>query len=165
MNTQPQPQAGSIERGDLALLMIRAALAAVFVFHGAQSLFGAFDGDGILRTAERLYSLGVPFPVLGAAVLGAIELLGGVAVLSGVWMRWAVAPMAAMMLAASVAAHGGFDVRTGGMEEYPLTLAVILGALGLMGPGALTARALSCYLFGEAACKPEVQPVGQGALA
>ena len=36
---------------DVALLGLRGVLAAVFVFHGAQKLFGVFGGHGLEGTA------------------------------------------------------------------------------------------------------------------
>ena len=57
------------------------------------------------------------------------------ALLLGTGVRLAAVPLTVTMLVAAFVAHGqAFDIQKGGME-YPLTLAVIVLALGLAGPG------------------------------
>ncbi len=122
---------------DVALLLVRAILAAVFILHGGQKLFGWFGGHGIAGTSGYLASLGIPLPTLGAAAAGATEFFGGLFLLVGTGTRLAALPMAATMFVAAFTAHSGFDILKGGME-YPLTLAIVLVALSLLGPGRLT---------------------------
>ncbi|MEM8712381.1 MAG: DoxX family protein [Planctomycetota bacterium] len=121
-------------RHDIALLAVRLMTGSVFVFHGAQKLFGAFGGYGIEGTAGWMESLGIPFPTVSTVLAGGTELLGGVALLAGVLVRLVSAPLAFAMLVGAFTAHSGFDVTQGGME-YPLVLAAIAVALGLIGPG------------------------------
>jgi putative oxidoreductase len=122
---------------DTGLLLIRAILAVVFIYHGSQKLFGCFGGYGIDGTASWMASVGIPFPTLSALTAGATEFFGGIVLLLGPGARLAAIPMAFTMLVAVATTHNGFDVRTGGME-YPLTLGVILMALVLLGPGRFT---------------------------
>lgn len=146
---------------DLGLFLLRAVLALVFVFHGAQKLFGWFGGHGIEGTAQWMASVGIPFPTLSVILSGSAEFFGGLALLAGgLIARLVTAPMAFTMLVAVVSAHGGsFDSRTGGME-FPLTLGVALVALGLLGPGRLGVPALVARLRGgEAASTPAAAPV------
>lgn len=122
-------------RTDLALLLIRAVLGVVFIFHGGQKLFGLFGGSGLEATAAWMGGIGIPLPMVSALMAGSAEFFGGVALLVGVGVRLAAVPMAFTMVVAILSAHrGAFDARAGGME-YPLTLAVVLVALALLGGG------------------------------
>lgn len=122
---------------NLALFLVRTMLAGVFIFHGAQKLFGAFDGPGIDGMAAFNESLGIPMPVISAYMAGATEFFGGFILLIGTGARLAAIPMVFTMLVASFVAHSGFDIQKGGME-YSLTLAVFLAAIAIGGPGEWT---------------------------
>lgn len=119
---------------DLGLLAIRAMLATVFVYHGGQKLFGLFGGHGLDGFAGYLASLGVPLPALSALLAGSAEFFGGLILLAGVAFRWALIPLVITMLVAALTAHTGFNIAAGG-NEYALTLAVVVAALALIGPG------------------------------
>jgi putative oxidoreductase len=122
---------------DVALLLIRVMLGVVFVFHGSQKLFGWFGGGGLSGMAGFLEQLQVPAPYVSAILAGAAEFFGGLALLLGIGVRIAVIPMVFTMLVAVYTVHWGvFSNQNQGME-YPLTLAVVLLALGLLGPGRL----------------------------
>jgi putative oxidoreductase len=124
-------------RHDLSLLALRLMAGAVFVFHGSQKLLGLFGGHGIAGTAGWMESLGIPFPTAAAVLSGGAELLGGVALMTGLFARAASLSLLVNMLVAAFTAHAGFDASSGGME-YPLTLAVIALSIGLAGPGHLS---------------------------
>lgn len=129
-------QAGYL--GDTGLLLIRGIVGVVFVFHGAQKLFGWFDGSGIQGFAGYLTSLGVPLPTLNACLAGSAEFFGGLALLTGIGVRFAAVPLIITMLVASFVAHGeAFSILKKGME-YPLTLAFMVAGLALTGPGRVT---------------------------
>jgi putative oxidoreductase len=129
---------GHNQLSDIGLLLIRTVLAAVFIYHGGQKLFGLFGGYGIQGTAGWMASVGIPFPVVSTVLAGATEFFGGLVLLLGTGTRLAAIPMAFNMLVAIVTVHhGAFDARAGGME-FPLTLGVVLVALALIGPGRLT---------------------------
>ena len=128
-----------ITRSDVALLAMRIMVGIVFVFHGSQKLFGLFGGYGITGTAGFMANLGIPLPEVSATLAGAAEFLGGLALLSGFGQRLLSIPLTFTMLVAAFTAHSGFNAATGGME-YPLTLAVIVAGLGLIGPGRLAFR-------------------------
>lgn len=130
-----------VQRLDLALLLLRLPLAAVFLFHGSQKLFGLFGGYGLEGTAGFMESLGLPAGTLMAALAGGTELLGGLALLTGLGLRLLSLPLTFTMLVAALLAHSGFDAAQGGME-YPLVLAAAVAALGLTGPGRLSLRAV-----------------------
>jgi putative oxidoreductase len=129
-------------RMNAGLLALRAILAVVFVYHGGQKLFGLFGGAGLEGFAGFLGQIGVPLPQVSAVLAALAEFGGGILLGLGVLARLATIPMAFTMLVAAFGVHGqAFGLQSGGME-YALTLAVVLGALGLMGPGAWTLPAL-----------------------
>jgi putative oxidoreductase len=127
---------------DLGLFLIRAMLGVVFLFHGSQKLFGIFDGHGLEAFADALGKMHVPVPKVSAALAALAEFLGGIALLTGLWFRPMMVPLCCTMLVAAFWAHGdkGFDMGKGGME-YPLTLAVVVFALILTGPGRIALAA------------------------
>ena len=120
---------------NVALLALRLILAAVFIFHGSQKLFGWFGGYGLTATGQYMESIGIPFGTVSAFLAGSTEFFGGILLLAGVLIPIVTVPMVVTMLVASFVAHGGgFNAQTGGME-YALTLAVVLASLGLLGGG------------------------------
>ena len=120
---------------DLGLLLIRLVLAAVFLFHGAQKLFGAFGGDGIEGFAANLENLKVPYPTLSAWLAGLAEFCAGIFLVIGWGMRIAIIPAIFTMLVAIVKVHpNAFSAQNKGME-YALTLGVVLLGLVFTGPG------------------------------
>ncbi|MFO0578063.1 MAG: DoxX family protein [Polyangia bacterium] len=125
-------------RRDVGLLLIRAALAGPFLYHGAQKLFGWFGGSGPSGFAAYLEGLHIPLPLLSAVLAGASEFLGGVLLLSG--RGWpALVPLVFTMAVAILASAGrGYDVQHGGVE-YPLALFLLLVAVSLLGAGSLRA--------------------------
>ena len=118
---------------DLGLFLMRAMVGIVFVFHGAQKLFGLFGGYGLEATVGWMESIGIPFPMLSATLAGSAEFFGGLALLSGFGVRTAGLFLALTMLVAA-RTQTGFDATSGGME-YPLTLAFVSAGLALTGAG------------------------------
>ncbi len=131
-----------LNRFDLGLLLMRLMLGIIFIFHGSMKLFGWFGGGGLEGMAAFNAQLGLPFPMAGAVLAGLAEFFGGLALLAGFAVRWAVIPMIGTVLVASFTVHReAFWVEDNGME-YTLTLAVLLAALGIMGAGRFTLREL-----------------------
>ncbi len=123
---------------DAGLLLMRGVLGTVFVFHGSQKLFGWFGGYGLQGTGQWMESLGIPFGLVSAALGGSIEFFGGLLLFAGIATRFVSMPMVIAMIVAAVAtANHGFDVTQGG-NEYPITMAVVLAGLGLIGAGRWT---------------------------
>jgi putative oxidoreductase len=112
------------------VLPLRLVIGLVFVMHGAQKLFGF----GLAGTAGFLGSLGIPLPTVAAAVLIAVELLGGLALILGAGTRYVAAALAVEMLVALLTVHlrAGFFVPDG--MEFVLTL--LAGCLTLVALGA-----------------------------
>ena len=120
---------------DVGLFLIRAALATVFVFHGAQKLFGVWDGGGLAGTAAGFGKMGLPLPYASAVAAGSAEFFGGVLLLLGLFVRPAALVMAfTMAVATYVHLPAGFALSKGG-AEYALTLLLVLAALVLLGGG------------------------------
>jgi len=114
------------------MVPLRIVLGAVFLMHGGQKLL-VF---GLSGTADIMGKLGLPLPTLSAAVVIAAEVLGGLAVLGGLYARWAAAALAIEMLVAIPVArmHGGFFAPYGLEFEFTLLGACLtLVALGSGG--------------------------------
>lgn len=122
----------------LALLIIRLAIAMVFLYHGSQKLFGAFGGPDYHHFAKILASKHVPMPLESAILSGCAEFFGGLIFLVGTGLRLISIPLAFNMLVAVVmTAPNGFNVMHSGCE-YPLTLLLVVIGMGLLGPGEYT---------------------------
>lgn len=121
---------------NLGLLLIRVIVGVVFVFHGSQKLFGAFDGPGIEGFAETLgTNLELPLPTLNAWLAACAEFFGGLALILGLGSRILAIPLVITMLVASFMVHGSaFSLQHGGME-YALTLGLVVAGIALTGPG------------------------------
>src|SRR5690606_3878231 len=120
---------------DVGLLLVRLAVGIVFVFHGSQKLFGAFDGPGISGFADGLEKMGIPAPMLGAILAACAEFFGGLALLTGIGVRIAAIPLIVTMAVAVFKVHwGSFSLQKGGIE-YAMTLGLVVLGLALTGPG------------------------------
>jgi putative oxidoreductase len=123
------PRPGQI---NAALLIIRIASALAFIYHGSSILFGAFGGPG-----PQQFAATHNMPVTVGYLVGLAQFAGGLAVLTGVLIRFGAGCIALVMLGAIFTVHlpHGFDVSSGGME-YALTQLLMAIALLLTGPGA-----------------------------
>jgi putative oxidoreductase len=119
-------------RINAALLIIRIASAAAFLYHGSAILFGAFGGPG-----PQNFAAFVHIPVVLAYLVGIGQVFGGLAFLFGIFTRIAAVILVVIMLGAIFLVHfpHGFDVGKGGYE-YAFTQLCISLALLLAGPGA-----------------------------
>ena len=116
------------------MLPLRIAVGLVFLMHGAQKLF-VF---GLGGTADIMGKLGLPLPGLCAMIVIVVELLGGLAILLGVFTRVAGALLAFEMLIAIMVARlsGGFFAPYG--YEFELTLLAASLTFALHGPGRMS---------------------------
>jgi putative oxidoreductase len=123
---------------DIGLLLLRLIVGVVFIYHGAQKLFGAFGGGGLSGFAQVLESMDIPLPMLSAILAACTEFFGGLAMLLGFGVRIAAIPMVINMLVAVLVVHNqAFSLKHNGME-YALTLLVVSLALGFTGAGRLS---------------------------
>jgi putative oxidoreductase len=118
-------------RLDLALLLIRIASALAFLYHGSAILFGAFGGPGPQRFAAARHA-----PAVIGYLVGLAQVCGGLAMLTGIFIRLGAACIIIVMLGAIFLVHlpHGFDIGKGGLE-YALTQLLIACAVLLTGPG------------------------------
>ncbi len=143
-------------RKDWGIALLRVAVGGIFVAHGAQKLFVY----GIPGLAGMLGSLGIPFPALSAVAVTAAEFLGGLALLAGVFTRWAALPIAFSMAVAAATVHlkAGFFLPNG--AEYVLALFAAAVALSLTGSGAFSIDGLLARRRNPSE-RPERRPVAQ----
>src|SRR5260370_37573098 len=82
-------QAPELTRIGIALLLLRIACAAAFLYHGSGILFGAFSGPGPAGlSASHHWPLAVGYLVGLAQVAGALAVLAGVLFLLGAAVRF-----------------------------------------------------------------------------
>ena len=113
------------------ITVLRVVIGVVFLAHGGQKLFiWGFGG-----VAAFMGKIGVPAPMLAAVVVSLVEFLGGLALVLGLYARWAAALLAMDMLVAILTVHlrGGFFLPSG--FEFALTLLAANTALVLLGSG------------------------------
>lgn len=129
--------------------VLRLAVAAVFIGHGAQKLFGLWGGAGLDGTAAQLAQLGLSPPAVFALALGVAELAGGVLLVLGAFTSW-VAPaltLDPLLLVWKIHGYNGFflnwDLRPGVGHgiEYHLLLVAALVSLAFSGAGAVSVDA------------------------
>jgi len=132
-----KPSDRSTVAGGLALLTLRAVLGGSLVGHGAQKLFGSFDGPGLDDTAQMFDAkLGLEPEPLMATLAGVNEIGGGALILAGLGGPIGPAAVIGTMTVAARTAHGGkpYFAQMGG-PELPITNIAIATALGLAGFG------------------------------
>jgi putative oxidoreductase len=128
------------------LTALRWCVAAVFVAHGAQKLFGVWGGPGLSGTSSMLAGLRLPYPYPAAVVLALTEFAGGILLILGSltpWVSLALAVDQSLALWKVHSAHGFFlnwsgAARQGHGMEFSLVLLGALVCLLLSGPGALS---------------------------
>jgi len=122
---------GLTQRQGWGTTILRVVVGIVFLVHGGQKLF-VFGFGGV---AGFMGQVGIPAPMLAGVIVTAVELLGGLAMLVGLFTRWAAVPLAFNMLVAILVVHlkAGFFLPNG--YEFALTLMGASVALALLGSG------------------------------
>lgn len=119
-------------------LVLRVAMGALFVAHGAIKLF-VFTPSG---TEQFFASLGLPAFLAHLTIWG--EIIGGAALVLGIYSRIVAVALIPVMLGALFLAHGdkGFLFSApGGGWEFPAFWTAALVAQALIGDGAMALRA------------------------
>jgi putative oxidoreductase len=116
---------------DVGLLILRLVTGLVMAAHGYQKVF-TFGLGGI---TQGFTQMGVPMPGITAPLVAFVELLGGVALIFGIFTRLAAIPIAIDMLGAIFLVHfkNGFFLPQG--YEFALTLLGAATALAMLGAG------------------------------
>lgn len=143
LRASPDPPAGAparraVSAGDCGLLLIRLTFGLLMAGHGAQKLFGIFDGDGLTVTARKLASLDYRPGKVYAVIGGVSELLGGLGFALGLFTPLAAGALIGVMInamATVTAAHGVW--ATNGGLEYNLSIVVVALGVAATGPGKL----------------------------
>jgi putative oxidoreductase len=134
---------------DIALLVVRIALAWVFIYYGAAKLFGAFPGSGphgIHQTALYMAnSVHLRPGELFAVVAGVIEFGGGVAMALGLFTRLAGLALFGDMVMAMITVTWTTGINSSSSPpgyQLNLALAVLALAAALIGAGRFSIDAL-----------------------
>ncbi|HEX7378546.1 MAG TPA: DoxX family protein [Pirellulales bacterium] len=83
---------------NVSLLAVRVVVGVIFAAHGAQKLFGAFDGPGLAATVKMMGPLAYP------VAIG--EFFGGLGLVVGFLCRFSAASLIVIMLGAIGMVHG-----------------------------------------------------------
>lgn len=134
----------------LVPILLRFALAVVFIYHGLDKVRGDNTQWGTrwhsryieqLREAAKdrpkdLAGVGDPFPVAVQTAVAWGELLGGIALALGLLTRYAAAGIIVIMIGAIVNIHGikEFGLSKGGYE-YRFVIIMIAACVVLVGGG------------------------------
>jgi putative oxidoreductase len=120
-----------------AALLLRVSLGLLFLAHASLKFF-VFTPAG---TAKFFDSVGLP-PAL-AYVTIAVEVLGGVALILGLWTRIVAIALMPILLGAIYTVHGSagfFFTNAHGGWEFPAFWTVALVVQALLGNGAYALR-------------------------
>jgi putative oxidoreductase len=122
---------------DAALLIARIALAAIFLYSGSGKLMNPAGFSGYL--ANHGFPGGLTYAL--ALIAGAIETLGGIAILVGFQTRYAALLLAAFTLIAALIGHRFWDIadaaqRGNQLNHFWKNVAMIGGFLALYVAGA-----------------------------
>ena len=118
------------------ILLLRMVLGLTLASHGAQKLFGWFDGHGPRGTAGFFGQLGFRAPLVMAAAAGLSEFGGGLLLAMGLLTPLAALAITVVMLTAIWTVHRpkGFWAMSGGYE-YNLLIWASAVALAATGGG------------------------------
>ena len=120
-----------------AALILRVSLGVMFLAHVGLKVF-VFTIPGFVA---YFASMGLP-AILAYGVI-ALEFVGGIALILGVYASWVAVPLAIEIVATIILVHGANGwvfTNKGGGWEYPAFWVIGLVALYLLGDGAMALR-------------------------
>ena len=125
------------------MVPLRVVIGLVFLMHGSQKLLN------LNSTAAFFDSIGIPIAQVAAALVTAVEILGGVALILGWFTRVVAALLAIDMAVAILTARmdGGFFAPSG--FEFELTLLGACLTLAVMGAGGFSLDAMQRQRRGQ----------------
>jgi len=107
----------------LGLLLLRLGPGIIFLLHGFLKLFGGHHD----RTVALFLTVNIPLAEPAAWLVGALELVGGLALISGVFLR----PFAALLAAEMAVAIVKVRVPQGFLGGWEFELVLLLVCLGV----------------------------------
>lgn len=115
----------------IGLLVLRLALGAILIAHGAQKIFHF----GLAGASDSFASMGIPLASVAAPVVAAVEFGGGIAIVLGLGTRIVAALAAASLLVATVVVHLPFGIFVSD-NGFELTLVLAAAGVALVATGA-----------------------------
>jgi putative oxidoreductase len=136
MDATPVKPSSQSSQLNFALLIMRLACALPFLYHGSGILFGVLGGPGPLK-----FAVGMHAPAAIGYLVGLAQFAGGLAILTGTFLRVGSICVIIVMLGAIFLVHlpHGFDIGQGGYE-YALTELLLAFGLLIAGSGAWSLR-------------------------
>jgi putative oxidoreductase len=119
--------------------ILRIGLAAVLIPKGLQKVFGMFGGMGLWRNAELFDKLGYGPGMFWGSLVGFTELIGGILLLIGLFVRPAALAVVIFMIVAIqfTSGRGGWFWATQG-AEFPWLIFIVALVLLIRGAGAIS---------------------------
>ncbi len=127
----------NIKTAPYGTTLLRVSLGVLFLAHVGLKIF-VFTIPGFVG-----YFASLGLPAVAAYGVLVLELLGGLALILGVYAPWVAVPLALEMLGTIIMVHGHngwLFTNKGGGWEYPAFWAISLVALTLLGDGAFALR-------------------------
>ncbi len=122
--------------GNLAALILRLVLGSLLTGHGAQKLFGSFNGPGLEGTSGFMEMLDLKPGRPWAVLAGLSEFGGGLLTVLGFLSPLGPIGVIGSMAMATITAHRGKPIwGTEGGAELPVTNIAAATALMVNGPG------------------------------
>jgi len=129
----------SQQRLEIARIVIRIALAWIFVYHGSGTLFNTFQGPGLHAGANFYATTAHLHPGIFFAVLsGSMEFFGGLAIGVGLLGRLAALGLIGEMVMATITVTGQHGLESSGLGqgyEINIALAALCAIIVLVGTG------------------------------
>lgn len=117
------PSGGLLTPARIAFFLIRLAPAIIFLVHGSLKLFGGHHD----RTVALFLTVNIPLAEPAAWIVGALEMAGGLALLTGVLMR----PLAFLLAIEMAVAILRVRLPQGFLGAWEFELILLLICLGI----------------------------------